>query len=197
MNTYQKHTHSRSCRKYKNIQCRFNFGQFFTNTTIVAEPLSDDLDEANKSNLLDKRKEVLSLVKQQIDDVLNPSKPNYDSTLTEDDIFNLAGVNKEAYYSALSISPDSNYELHLKRPVDSCFINNYFIAGIKGFAANVDLQPVFNHYKCITYVCSYFTKDETECSQAIINAAKEAKAANMNVHAGWTEKNWGCLPLKS
>lgn len=99
--TYQKHTHSRSCRKYKNIQCRFNFGQFFTNTTIVAEPLSDDLDEAIKSDLLDKRKETLSLVKQQIDDVLNPSKPNYDSTLTEDDIFNLAGINKEAYYSAL------------------------------------------------------------------------------------------------
>ena len=93
----------------------------------------------------------------------------------------LAGINKETYYSALSILPDSNYELHLKRPVDSCFINNYFIAGIKGFAANVDLQPVFNHYECITYVCSYFTKDETECSQAIINAAKEAKAANMNV----------------
>lgn len=67
---YQKHTHSRSCRKYKNIQCRFNFGQFFTNTTIVAEPLSDDLDEAIKSDLLDKRKEVLSLAKQQIDELL-------------------------------------------------------------------------------------------------------------------------------
>jgi hypothetical protein len=74
--------------------------------------------------------------------------------------------------------------LHLKRPIDSCFINNYFIAGLKGFAANVDLQPVFNHYKCITYVCSYFTKDETECSQAIINAAKEAKEANVNVRDG-------------
>ena len=40
---------------------------------------------------------------------------------------NLAGINKEPYYSALSISPDSNYELHLKRPVDSWFINNYFV----------------------------------------------------------------------
>ncbi len=75
-------------------------------------------------------------------------------------------------------------DLHLKRPVDSCFINNYFVAGIKGFAANVDLQPVFNHYKCITYVCSYFTKDETECSQAIASAAKEAKNTNMNVSDG-------------
>ncbi len=70
----------------------------------------------------------------------------------------------------------------------SCFINNYFVAGIKGFAANVDLQPVFNHYKCITYVCSYFTKDETECSQAIANAAKEARSSNMNIRDGLKKK---------
>ena len=69
------------------------------------------------------------------------------------------GIAEQDYHWALSISADSDFELHLKRSIDSCFINNYFIAGLKGFAANVDLQPVFNHYKCITYVCS--TKDET------------------------------------
>ena len=117
--------------------------------------------------------------------MLNPSKPeDYDPNLTEADMFNSLGITQEEYYNALSISPDSDYDLHLKRPLDSCFINNYFVAGIKGFAANVDLQPVFNHYKCITYVCSYFTKDETECSQAIMNAAKEAKADNMTVAEG-------------
>ena len=106
--------------------------------------------------------------------MLNPSKPeDYGPNLTEADIFNSLGITQEEYYNALSISPDSDYDLHLKRPLDSCFINNYFVAGIKGFAANVDLQPVFNHYKCITYVCSYFTKDETVCSQAIMNAELE------------------------
>ena len=90
-------------------------------------------------------------------------------------------VSKDEYNWALSISVDSDFELHLKRAVDSCFINNYFEAGIKGFRANVDLQPVFNHYKCITYVCSYFSKDETECSQAIMNAAKEAYDNNLNI----------------
>ena len=113
--------------------------------------------------------------------MLNPSKANYNPTLTEADIFKSVNITEEQYYWALSISPDSDYELHLKRPTNSCFINNYFIAGIKGFRANVDLQPVFNHYKCITYVCSYFTKDETECSQAIMNAAKEAKKENVSV----------------
>ena len=178
---YQKHNHSKACRKYKNIQCRFNFGQFFTNSTIIAEPLPDDLDETNKTNLLEKRKEILSLVKQEIDHFLDPSKSSYNCTLTEHDIFNSVGITKEQYYSALCVSTDSNYELHLKRPVDSCFIKNYFIAGINGFEANVDIQPVFDHYECITYICSYFTKDETECSQAIINAAKEAKANNMDI----------------
>ena len=43
------------------------------------------------------------------------------------------------------------------------------------------MQPVFNHHKCVTYVCSYFTKDETECSQAIVSAAKEAKASNLTI----------------
>ena len=50
-----------------------------------------------------------------------------------------------------------------------------------GFRANVDLQPVFNHYKCVTYVCSYLTKDETESSQAIVQAAEEATALNLPV----------------
>ena len=181
---YQKHNHSKTCRKYKNVSCRFNSGHFFTKQTIVAEPLDVNLDDECKSSILNRRKEILCLVKQKIDELLNPSKENYDATLTETDILNSVGISEDEYYWALSISPDSHFDLHLKRPVDSCFINNYFVAGVKGFAANVDLQPVFNHYKCITYVCSYFTKDETECSQAIATAAKEAKSSNMNVRDG-------------
>ena len=103
------------------------------------------------------------------------ANPSITPCLTVTEVLTGTGVSEEQYYWALSVSPDSDYELHLKRPTDSCFINNYFIAGIQGFAANVDLQPVFNHYKCIMYVCSYFSKDETECSQAITNAVKEAK----------------------
>ena len=30
---YQTHSHSKTCRKYKNIACRLNFGQFFTDST--------------------------------------------------------------------------------------------------------------------------------------------------------------------
>ena len=84
--------------------------------------------------------------------MINPSKPeDYDPNLTEADIFNSRGITEKEYYIALSISPDSDYDLHLPRPLDSCFINNYLVAVVKGFAVNVDLQPVLN-YKCITCV---------------------------------------------
>ena len=117
--TYQKHTHSKTCRKYKNIPCRFNFGQFFTHKTMVAKPLSDNLSEELKTSTLTRRADILRTVKTTINGILDPAKSEY--------------------------------------------------------------NPVFNHYKCITYICSYFSKDETECSQAITKAAKEAKSSNLNV----------------
>ena len=51
-------------------------------------------------------------MKQKINELLNSSiTSSYDSSLTEEDIFNLVGITKEQYYSALAILPDSNYEL--------------------------------------------------------------------------------------
>ena len=46
------------------------------------------------------------------------------------------------------------------------------------------------------YVCSYLSKDETECSQAIVNAAKEAKSSNMNVRDGLKEIGAAFLSTK-
>ena len=38
--TYQIHRHSKTCRFEK---CRFRFGKFFTNKTIIAQPLADSV----------------------------------------------------------------------------------------------------------------------------------------------------------
>lgn len=123
---------------------------FFTKRTVVAEPLSDELDEEVKTNMLTRRNEILSLVKDKVDKVLNPNKPPYNTTKSEKEILSSLGITEERYYWALSVSHDSDFDLHLKRPLDSCFINNFFLAGVKGFRANVDLQPIFNHYQCVT-----------------------------------------------
>ena len=84
---------------------RFNFGQFFTNRTIIAEPLPDDLADELNQPILEKQKEILTSFKEEINSVINPSKPeDYDLNLTEADIFNSFGITKEEYYNALSIS---------------------------------------------------------------------------------------------
>ena len=37
----------------------------------------------------------------------------------------------------------------------------------------MEMQPVFNEYKAVTYMCQYFSKTEDQSSQAIKQAAKE------------------------
>lgn len=99
---------------------------FFTKRPVVAEPLSDELDEEVKTNMLTRRNEILSLVKDKVDKVLNPNKPPYNTTKSEKEILSSLGITEERYYWALSVSHDSDFDLHLKRPLDSCFINNFF-----------------------------------------------------------------------
>ena len=41
--------------------------------------------------------------------------------------------------------------------------------------ANIDIQPVFNYYKAVTCMCSYFSKCEIESSISIKNAANESE----------------------
>ena len=49
---------------------------------------------------------------------------------------------------------------------------------MQAWKANIDIQPVFNHYKAVTYMCAYFSKAEDETSEAMKQAAKEALSGN-------------------
>ena len=62
--TCQVHSHSKSCRKYKNEKCRYHFGNFFTERTIISWSLTSDLPEAYKDNILNEKEPNLSTVKQ-------------------------------------------------------------------------------------------------------------------------------------
>ena len=45
--------------------------------------------------------------------------------------------------------------------------------------ANMDIPPVFNHYKAFNCMCSYLSKQEDECSQAMKQAVTEAVENNL------------------
>ena len=71
----QLHRYSKTCRKYKDQVCRFNFGKFVTSRTIVVEPLPEHIPE-NEKILLQKQSDILTKVKNYINNYLNPFKVN-------------------------------------------------------------------------------------------------------------------------
>ncbi|XP_066910247.1 uncharacterized protein [Clytia hemisphaerica] len=180
--TYQLHRHSKTCRKYKNTPCRFHFGKFFSERTIVSEPLPQELPQEQKRTILSLRKEVLSKVRTYINENLNPSKrnffnpdaENFSPVPTIDEILNELDIPKNDYEYALSVSEDDDFHLYLKRDSNACFVNNYFTEGLKAWQANLDIQPVFNYYKAVTYMCAYLSKTEDEVSHAMNQAVQEA-----------------------
>ena len=184
--TFQLHRHSKTCRKYKNKNCRFSFGKFFTEKTIIAEPIPNSWDSVETQNLLHWRKNILQPVQEYINKNLDPRKQNFFDNASEnfiqlpsiDKILTLLNITMDDYERALSISENEDFQIHLKRRPDSCFVNNYFPMGLSAWEANIDIQPVYNHYKAITYMCAYLSKTEDECSNAMKQAAQEAYENN-------------------
>ena len=149
--TYQMHRHSKTCRKYKNQACRFHFGKLFSKRTIVAEPLPSDIPESEKVLILQKRKEIVSKVKEYINLNLNPAKVNFFDRSRDDfvDVKSISeilcelDIDELEYEAALAVSDDNDFQLYLKRPTNSCFVNNYFDAGLLAWEAS-------NRYSTIT-----------------------------------------------
>jgi len=155
--------------------------------------LSEQLSPSERATIVTNQKTILHKVKSYIDTNLNPKKrnflkpekPNYEPiTLSITDVLLSLNITLEEYENALSISTDPNdYQIHLKRNLSSCFVNNYFEEGLLAWEANIDLQPVFNHYKAIYYMCAYFSKSETSCSNAMKEALKQAKESCLSANA--------------
>ena len=90
-------------------------------------------------------------------------KDNFTQPLSVKEILDELEISKDDYYRAFSMSKDKDLELNLKREPNSCFVNNYFDAGLKAWQANMNIKPVFYDYKAVTYMCQYFSKTEDRC----------------------------------
>ena len=109
-----------------------------------------------RAELISNQKKVLHKVQRYIDDnlnpkkknFLNPEKPSFEQLPSIENILSSLNISFEEYESALSISTDPNdYQIHLKRNPNSCFVNNFFPEGLLAWEANIDIQPVFKHNK--------------------------------------------------
>ena len=59
-------------------------------------------------------------------------------------------------------------------------MNNYFYDRLMAWEANMDIQPVFNHYKAVAYISTYLPKSENECSVAMKQAAIDVFEKQLN-----------------
>ena len=50
---------------------------------------------------------------------------------------------------------------------------------LKAWQANIDLQPVYNYYKEISYMTPYFSKSENETSEALKQAVNGIRNQNL------------------
>ena len=159
---------------------------FFTDRTIIAVPLSKYIPEEQRVQILEQRSILLDKVSEYINtnldpkqrNILNPCKDLFEEVPDIKDILQDLKISEHEYYNALSTSQDADFQINLNRPPNSYFVNNYFDEGLSAWKANIDIQPVFNHYKAVTYMCAYFSKSEDEISEAMKQAAKEA--VNLN-----------------
>ena len=109
--TYEVHSHSKTCWKYNKNECRFSYGRFFTEKTIIAKPVDSQISKDKKQEILTWKKAVLGKVKNYTDDNLNPSKvnlvdptkDNFTQPLNIQEIFNELQISEDGYYKALSI----------------------------------------------------------------------------------------------
>ena len=116
--------HSKTCRKYKNEVCSFKFENTFDKETLVNEPLPESMPEEVKVLVLSKMKEMLLKVKNYINNFLNPSKINFFDRSRNDfteiksisKVLKEFNISEEEYESALKISDDNGFRLHLRQP---------------------------------------------------------------------------------
>ena len=71
---------------------------------------------------------------------------------------------------------DRGKQIVLKRKPNERFVNNYNKRFIACYQANMDLQFCLDSYAVVTYVCDYWSKDESGMTDFLKQAFKEANS---------------------
>ena len=130
---------------------------FLTTKTIIAIPLQHTLNQVDDFGILSKRNNILGQVKKYVDYNLDPNSKSFSNDLSILEILSNMGITEDDCYWGLSIWPDNDYEIHLKRSTGSCFVNNYNPVLLKAWEVNLDTQPVHNYFKALIYIAAYFS----------------------------------------
>ena len=105
-------------------------------------------------------------------DLYDPVRDDFVEVSSIEDILISLQISASWYKAAWSLSDSNDSQVLLKRPQNSRFVNNCFLGWMHALEANLDIQPVFNHYQTVTYMCTYVLKSEDNCMQRMSQAKK-------------------------
>ena len=184
------------------IFCRYGFPRFFSNKTMIANPLPPETDEKIKETILKKRKFILKIVKESLEK-LEESEEEYDNDMEtfllkncelysneankkEVEEFKLA-LNKvgfetdgdivELYHQAISISEKSRTVI-LQRKISERNVNNFNATFMSVWQANTDIQVCLDTHAVISYISDYMTKSDQGLTKTLLAALNEKKNAS-------------------
>ena len=162
----QSHKCTKTCTK-KGPDCRFGFPKLPSKKTFVSIPVNkDNTEEMEKFK---KGKKILAEMKTYL------SSKEFNKDLSLDDILIHLNIDGKKYEEALAMS-ERGKQVILKRKPKECFINNYNKRFLDVYQANMDIQFCMDSYAVVTYVCDYWSKDETGMTDFLKQALKEAKS---------------------
>lgn len=157
----QIHHHTRTCKKKKNVNCRFHFPKPpAKETTISRVPCDEKFKEK-----IEQSRSILNAVMQTLECT------GTDITLTE--LLERSGIPEDIYHDALNLSMKKNNILLKRKPAETC-VNPYNPIIMKALRANMDIQYIRDVWGCVAYITSYMCKPERSMSELMRNACKEA-----------------------
>ena len=169
------HGHTNSCQKGKQAGCRFNFPKLPSRRTLIAYPISPDLDDEEKKIELKRSKDILNKVKNRLEELSNEDIDNLDNSL--DHFLKELDIDIEAYEKALTFSERGKVVV-LKRTLKERNVNNYNMEFMLAWRANLDIQFCYDGFAIVTYLTDYITKTDAGVTKALQKSVNESKDCN-------------------
>ena len=161
---FQKHKHSRSCRKGGRPVCRFGIPFPPMKKTVVLKPYNGDERSVYEQYYKTIQNHLCQLEKD----------------IPFDEFLKETGLSEDDYMKAVQTSIKAEKVFLKRKPVENR-INPYMKDLLGVWKANHDIQYVLDAYACAMYIVSYINKSAKGMSTLMAEACKEARKGNTSL----------------
>ena len=161
---FQRHKHSRSCRKGGKPICRFGIPFPPMRKTTIIQPFTGE-DRSIYEEYYTTIQDYLCKLEKDV---------------TFDEFLKDIGLNEVEYMKAVQTSVKTQKVFLKRKPIENR-INPYMKDLLGVWKANHDIQFILDPYACAMYIVSYINKSAKGMSRLMAEACKEAQKGNKSL----------------